>query len=276
MCVKVGKLVNHKTYGHGCVISLDHGGKFTVRFNKKMCKQFFLDDYYQYFVTQKDPLLNKYHIHAELDSQCRELLAKFDGGDSGVGLELVNRLDSLSESRAVNEVCERLELLRFPMDFFLLTKRAKALRRIGKKSELAIAVATRALGLANTKTEASIALTVRAAAYADIEALPDAQRDGKEALIAKPDSYHACRVLGRVAVKRGDYADADRQFKEADALAPGYEGIRVDQYIGRVRELHQKGLYPEIEQVKAHIKQNWPTGMAERALTEIARILERA
>jgi tetratricopeptide (TPR) repeat protein len=274
MGIQIGEQVTHVKFGVGEVESLDLNAKFTVRFYKRTRISFYLMDFDKYFVSQKDPLLRKYDIDNELDSESRVLLEKFNGGDFAVSIDLINKLDAYSESKAVNAICEKLESLGFPMDFFLLTKRAKALRRIGKKSEVAVDVSTRALDLAKTKIETSIALTARAAAYADIEDLADAERDGKAALLAKPDSFHAYRVLGRVAVKRGNYADADHSFKEAEALDSSVDKYQWTQYVGRVRELRDKGQFSEIEQIKTHIQLNWPKSMAERALVEIAKILK--
>ena len=216
-----------------------------------------------------------FEIQGEIAPPLRSQLTAFDGGDSQTYSELIRDLEKCKEFAAVHHICVCLEQRGLPLDFFLLTKDSKALRRLERPREARTA-ARRALALATKPLERAIANTIQAAALCDENLLEAARATADEALKENKNSHHALRAKGRILVKLNRLQEADESFARAELLDPS-SGDReaVGAYSEHARSLLAGGKSSEVEEICAHIESTWRADRAKRALAIIRKELER-
>ncbi|MDX6770020.1 MAG: hypothetical protein SF051_10850 [Elusimicrobiota bacterium] len=272
--ISIGTKLEHKTLGPCRVTAIARGGKyFFVSFSSGAPSGQFASASAEQYFSPPDALLDKFGLRKAAPADVRPLLEAVDRGDTTKGLELVTALDRLKEFSAVDRICRRLKSLGLELDYFLLLKQAKALRRLVGRAEDAVTVASDALTHADNKKRQSIARTVRAAAWVDLGKLDDAEGDCRKALEESPDSPHPYRVMGKVFVLRSNYEKADKCFEAGAVRDPEGRNDILVVYKDRVERLCKEGKAGEIEQIREHIGKRWPPELAARAFKEIEAVL---
>jgi len=274
--IAVGAKLTHKTLGNCRVLSISPGGNyFYISFNSgARGGEFAVSTAHQYF-SPPDGLSDEFGLRKDAPPEVRPLLEAVNKGETNGATELITALDKLREFAAVDLICRRLKLLGLELDYFLLLKQAKALRRLTSRSKDAVTVASDALARADNKKRKAIARTVRAAAYVDIGSLTEAEGDCRIALEESPDSPHPYRVLAKVHIQRGEYEKADFCFEEGATRDPSGRDEILVVYKDRVERLIRDGKKGEIDQVREHISKRWPPELAAKAFREIEAILSR-
>lgn len=216
-----------------------------------------------------------FEIQGDIALPLRGQLAAFDGGDPQTYSALIRDLEKCQEFAAVHRICACHEQRGLPLDFFLLTRDSKALRRLERPREARTAT-RRALAVATKPVERAIANTIQAAALCDENILKAARATADEALAENMNSHHALRAKGRILVKLSRLQEADETFARAELLDPN-SGDReaVGAYSEHARSLVAGGKSSEVEEVCAHVERTWRADRAKRALAIIRKELER-